>query len=122
MLEFLLGLLWNLALLAIVLAVCYVANWLWPDTLLDGYRLFTAVAIFALAFDAVLTFAVFADSQRRYGQFSTPGAFAERACAYLLAGAAGLCFAWLRAHRRNARAAAAAAPDPARYSRLQQPS
>jgi hypothetical protein len=37
-----------------------------------------------LVFDATLTFCVFADAPSRYGKFSTPDAFVERACAYTL--------------------------------------
>ena len=109
MFEFLLGLLSNLALLAAVLAVCCVVNRLWPDAPLDGARLFTTVAVCALIFDATLTFLVFADSQRRYGQFSTTGAFAERAGAYGLAAAASHAFARWRARRRRAHTATLAA-------------
>ncbi|CAB3771629.1 hypothetical protein [Paraburkholderia solisilvae] len=109
MFEFLLGLLSNLALLTAVLTVCCVFNWLWPDAPLDGVRLFTWVAVCALVFDATLTFLVFADAQRRYGQFSTTGAFAERACAYGLAALASHGFARWRARRRVAHTATLAA-------------
>jgi hypothetical protein len=104
MLELLLfHLLWIFALLAVVLAVCCVVNWLWPDESLDGSRIFVTVALFALGFDAALTFLVFADSQQRYGRFSSAIGFAGRACAYGLAGAAGFCFARLREQRRSRR-------------------
>jgi hypothetical protein len=104
MLELLLfHLLWMFALLAVVVAVCCVVNWLWPDESLDGLRIFMAVSLFALAFDAALTFLVFADSQQRYGKFSTTVAFAGRASAYGLAAAAGFCFARLREQRRSRR-------------------
>jgi len=96
-------LLWVFALLAVVLAVCCVVNWLWPDESLDGSRIFMTVALFALIFDAALTFLVFADSQLRYGKFSSALAFGGRACTYGLAGAAGFCFARLREQRRSRR-------------------
>jgi hypothetical protein len=102
MLELLLfHLLWIFALLALVLAVCCVVNWLWPDESLDVLGVFVTVAVFALIFDAALTFLVFADSHQRYGAFSSTAAFAGRACAYGLAGAAGFCFARLRRQRRS---------------------
>jgi hypothetical protein len=104
MLELLLfHLLWILALLALVLGVCCVVNWFWPDESLDGVRIFVTVAAFALVFDAALTFLVFADSQQRYGTFSSAIAFAGRACAYGLAATAGFCFARLRKQRQSRR-------------------
>jgi hypothetical protein len=102
MLELLLfHLLWIFTLLAVVLAVCCVVNWIWPDESLDVLRVFVAVAFFALIFDAALTFLVFADSQQRYGTFSSTVAFARRACAYGIAATAGFCFARLRRQRRS---------------------
>ena len=104
MLELLLfHLLWILALLALVLAVCCVVNWLWPGESLDGLRVFVTVAIFALVFDATLTFLVFADAQQRDGTFSSAIAFAGRACAYGLAATTGFCFARLRKQRQSRR-------------------
>ncbi|GAB7526017.1 hypothetical protein [Paraburkholderia sp. 2C] len=104
MLELLLfHLLWIVVLLALVLAVCCAVNWLWPDESLDRVRVFVTVAIFALIFDAALTFLVFSDSQPRYGMYSTALAFAGRACAYGLAATAGFCFARLRRQRRSRR-------------------
>ena len=102
MLNFLLGLFWNLAILAAVSCVCCAINGLAADTAIDGCVVFAMMAAFALAFDAALTFLIFADSQKHYGQFSTSGAFAERAFAYIIAGAVALCIARLRAVRRRA--------------------
>ncbi len=101
MTNFLFDLFSNLALLAFVLAACHLCNRLMPDASLslNGSRVFTVLASIAFLFDAVLTFLVFADSQNRYGQFSTPVAFFERACAYLLAIVAA--FAWLHMTRRS---------------------
>jgi hypothetical protein len=96
-------LLWMAALLVAVATVCCIVNGLWPDASLDALCVFAAVACFALAFDAALTFLVFADAQQRYGQFSTTPAFAGRACAYGLAGTAGLGLARWRARRRARR-------------------
>jgi hypothetical protein len=104
MLELLLfHLLWIVALLALALTVCCVINWLWPEESLDRLRVFVTVAIFALIFDAALTFLVFSDSQPRYGIYSSTIAFAGRACAYGLAATAGFCFARLRQQQRSRR-------------------
>ncbi|WNC89269.1 hypothetical protein RI103_16535 [Paraburkholderia sp. FT54] len=90
MTNFLFDLFWNLALLAFVLAACHMCNRFIPGASLNGSHIFTALASVALLLDAALTFLVFADSQNRYGQFSTSTAFFERGCAYLLAIAAAL--------------------------------
>ncbi|WP_429326247.1 hypothetical protein [Paraburkholderia sp. GAS348] len=92
MTNFLFGLVSNLALLAIVLIVCHLCNRLAPGAALNGAHIFVALALAALLFDAALTFLVFADAQTRYGTFSTPTAFFERASAYVLAAIAAL--AW----------------------------
>ena len=104
MTNFLFDLFSNLALLAFVLAACHLCNRLMPGASLNGPHVFTVLVLIALLFDTALTFLVFADSQSRYGQFSTPTAFFERACAYLLAIIAA--FAWRhfagRSHSANA--------------------
>jgi hypothetical protein len=56
-----------------------------PDLALNGDYIYLLLAATALVFDATLTFCVFADTPNRYGKFSTPGAFVERACAYTVA-------------------------------------
>lgn len=85
MTNFLFDLLSNLALLVLVLTACHLCNCVMPDASLNGARVFAVLALIALLFDTALTFLVFADSRNRYGQFSTPTAFFERTCAYLLA-------------------------------------
>ncbi len=98
MTHFLFDILSNLALLAVVLIACHLLNHLIPGTALDGRHVFTALMIAALLFDAALTFLVFADARHRYGEFSTPGAFLERASAYGFATLAA--FAWRFVARR----------------------
>ncbi|MBN3757002.1 hypothetical protein G3N95_28960 [Paraburkholderia sp. Tr-20389] len=85
MINFLLDLISNLAILAALLVVCCVVNKMRPDAYANGYLLFVAFVAVALLFDAALTFLVFADSQARYGKFSTTDAFATRSAAYLTA-------------------------------------
>jgi hypothetical protein len=105
MLNFLLGLFWNLALLAVVLGMCCALNYLAPHAALDSYRVIVLIALMAactLAFDAALTFLVFADAQQRYGQFSTGAAFAGRALAYISTCAGALGAARWRTARRKA--------------------
>jgi hypothetical protein len=97
MTNFLFDLFSNLALLAMVLAACHLCNRLIPGASLNGSHIFAALASVALLLDAALTFLVFADSQNRYGQFSTSTAFFERGCAYLLAIIAA--FTWRRLAR-----------------------
>ncbi|HEX7937152.1 MAG TPA: hypothetical protein VF573_29310 [Paraburkholderia sp.] len=98
MTNFLFDLFSNLALLAFVLAVCHLCNRFVPGASLNGSHIFSALASAAFLLDAALTFLVFADSQSRYGQFSTSSAFFERSGAYLLAIIAAL--TWRRAARR----------------------
>lgn len=98
MTNFLFDFISNLALLAIVLAVCHLFNRAIPGATVNGSHIFVALVSVALLLDAALTFLVFADSQNRYGQFSTSTAFFERAGAYLLAIVAA--FAWRRVSRR----------------------
>jgi hypothetical protein len=97
MTNFLFDLFSNLALLAFVLAACHLCNRLIPGASLNGSHIFAALAWVALLLDAALTFLVFADSQNRYGQFSTSAAFFERGSAYLLAIVAA--FTWRRVAR-----------------------
>jgi hypothetical protein len=100
-----LALFWNLTILAVVVTVCCVFNGWKPAVAANGCYVFIMLAGFAFAFDAALTFLVFADAQRRYGAFSTTGAFIERASSYVTACVVGLCFARLRMHRHKPRAA-----------------
>jgi len=85
MINFLLDLISNLAILAVLLAGCCIVNSMRPDACANGYLMFVVFAGVALLFDAVLTFLVFADSQARYGKFSTTDAFVARLAAYLTA-------------------------------------
>ena len=81
MTNFLFDLVSNLALLAIVLVACQLCNRLIPGVVLNGSRVFAALALTAVLLDAALTFLVFADARTRYGQFSTPSAFWVRSAA-----------------------------------------
>jgi hypothetical protein len=85
MTNFLFDLVSNLVLLAIVLSACHLCNRLVPSAALNGAHVFVVLVSAALLLDAALTFLVFADAQSRYGRFSTPTAFFERAGAYALA-------------------------------------
>ena len=100
MINFLLDLISNLIILAMLLTACCVINWMRPDAKANGYRVFVVLVAVALLFDSALTFLVFADAQARYGQFSTTEAFISRAGAYL----AACCVAVVldRMHRRKA--------------------
>ncbi|WP_144110149.1 hypothetical protein [Paraburkholderia sp. BCC1886] len=106
MTHFLFDLVSNLVLLAVVLTLCAMYNWLCnrlrnqpiPGTTLDGALIFVALALAALLLDAALTFLVFADAQNRYGQFASPAAFYERAAAYALA--AFVALGWRAISRR----------------------
>lgn len=99
MTNFLFDLFSNLALPAVVLIVCHLCNRLIPGASLNGAHVFVALALTALLLDAALTFLVFADAQTRYGQFSTPALFFERAGAYGLAAITAL--AWQYIARRT---------------------
>ena len=90
MTNFLFDLVSNLVLLAIVLSACHLCNRLVPGAALNGAHVFVALISAALLLDAALTFLVFADAQSRYGTFSTPAAFVERASAYVLSAVAAL--------------------------------
>ncbi|MGF6769142.1 hypothetical protein P3T18_001612 [Paraburkholderia sp. GAS199] len=104
MTNFLIDLISNLALLAFVLIACALCNRLIPGTVLDGARIFAALAVTALIFDAALTFVVFADAQTRYGKFSTTDAFLGRAGAYALAAVIALTYAKVDRRLRAAEA------------------
>ncbi|CAE6703092.1 hypothetical protein [Paraburkholderia nemoris] len=102
MTNFLFDLVSNLVLLAIVLSACHLCNRLVPGAALNGAHVFVALISAALLLDAALTFLVFADAQSRYGTFSTPAAFVERASAYVLSAVAALASRYVA---RRARAA-----------------
>jgi len=88
--NFLFDLTANLVILVTLLVACHLCNLARPDLALNGGYVYLVLASTALVFDAALTFLVFADAQSRYGQFSTPSAFVERASAYALACALAL--------------------------------
>ncbi|HWT37432.1 MAG TPA: hypothetical protein VN289_14175 [Paraburkholderia sp.] len=85
MINFLLDLISNLAILAVLLAAGCVVNRIRPGAYANGYLMFVVFIAVALLFDAALTFLVFADSQARYGRFSTTEAYVTRVAAYLTA-------------------------------------
>ncbi|WP_245253948.1 hypothetical protein [Paraburkholderia sp. LEh10] len=99
MINFLLDLISNLIILAVMLAACCVINWMKPDAKANGYLAFVVFVALALLFDAALTFLVFADSQARYGRFSTTGAFVARLAAYAAASAIAICLARVRSRK-----------------------
>ncbi|MFM0499480.1 hypothetical protein [Paraburkholderia caffeinilytica] len=101
--NFLFDLVSNLVLLGVVLSVCRLYNRLVSGAALNGPHIFIALISAALVLDAALTFLVFADAQNRYGKFSTPTAFFERASAYGLAAIAALASRYVA--RRRVRAA-----------------
>ncbi|MGF6570585.1 hypothetical protein ABH945_002696 [Paraburkholderia sp. GAS333] len=109
MTHFLLDLVSNLALLVIVRIACHLYNRFAPGRPVNGSHVFVTLALFALLLDAALTFVVFADSQSRYGQFSSPDAFVERACAYGLAIAAAVVWSYVA---RRARPRQVSADEP----------
>jgi hypothetical protein len=102
MLNFLLDLITNLIILALLLTACWAFNLARPDAKVNGYRVFVVLTTIAMLFDAALTFLVFADAQARYGQFSTTAAFVARAVAYVIA--CGVAILLERVHRRTASA------------------
>ncbi|KAA1006291.1 hypothetical protein FVF58_27345 [Paraburkholderia panacisoli] len=99
MANFLFDVVSNLALLATVLLACGLYNRLTAGPAVNGARVFAALASAALALDAALTFLVFADAQNRYGQFSAPAVFCQRAGAYLFSIVAA--FTWQSLARRK---------------------
>jgi hypothetical protein len=85
--------------------------------LLNGDYIYLLLAATALVFDATLTFCVFADAPSRYGKFSTPSAFVERACAYTVACALPLyCARCLRIRMEKAKASHALVIRTSPYS------
>ncbi|MGT2472237.1 hypothetical protein [Paraburkholderia terrae] len=55
MINFLLDLISNLIILAVLLTACCVINWMRPDAKADGYLVFVVFVAIALLFDAALT-------------------------------------------------------------------
>ncbi|WP_240057150.1 hypothetical protein [Paraburkholderia azotifigens] len=108
MINYLLDLISNLAILAVLLAACCVVNRIRPDAGANGYLMFVAFVAVALLFDAVLTFLVFADSQTRYGKFSTTEAFMTRLAAYLTACGIAIGLSRMRSRRAAERTGARA--------------
>lgn len=104
MTHFLFDLVSNLVLLVIALSACHLCNRLVPSAALNGAHISLALVSAALLLDAALIFLVFTDAQSRYGKFSTPTAFFERASAYVLAAIAALASQYVarrRARRQN---------------------
>jgi len=107
----------NLAILAALLIACHLCNLARPDLALNGGYTYLLLAATALVFDATLTFCVFADAPSRYGKFSAPDAFVERACAYTLACALALyCARRLRIRIEKAKASHALVIRTSPYS------
>ena len=69
-----------------------------------GYLVFVVFVAIALLFDAALTFLVFADSQARYGKFSTVQAFIPRLVAYLTASGIAIVLSRMRSRKATGRA------------------
>lgn len=82
--NFLFDLAANLAILTTLLVACHLCNLARPDLALNGGYVFAMLAATALLFDAALTFLVFADARSRYGKFSSPAEFGQRASACAL--------------------------------------
>lgn len=101
MFNFLLDLISNLIILAVLLTACCAFNWMRPDARVNGYLVFVVFIAIALLFDTALTFLVFADSQARYGKFSTTNAFIPRIAAYLTACGIAIYLSRMR-NRKNA--------------------
>jgi chromate transport protein ChrA len=106
MTHFLFDLALNLSLLVIVRIACHLYNRFTAAPAVNGSHVFASLAVFALLLDAALTFVVFADSQSRYGQFSSPDAFVERACAYGLAIVVASVWSYIARRARPQRASA----------------
>jgi hypothetical protein len=83
--NFLLDLISNQIILAFMLAACCIINLARPGATPNDYLVFVAFLAIALVLDAALSFLVFADSQARYGQFSTTQSGMPRFAAYLTA-------------------------------------
>jgi hypothetical protein len=115
--NFLFDLATNLAILAMLLIACHLCNLARPDLALNGGYTYLLLAATALVFGATLTFCVFADAPSRYGKFSTPSAFVERACAYTVACALPLyCARCLRIRMEKAKASHALVIRTSPYS------
>lgn len=121
MINFLLDLISNLVILAVVLAFCCVLQLMRPDVRLNGYHVFVGLVVPALLFDAILTFLIFADAQNRYGTFSTGRAFSQRAAAYSIACLIALYFARLRMRRVSRPADTRAVVRASPYSESRRP-
>jgi hypothetical protein len=106
MINFLLDLISNLIILAMLLTACCVINWMRPDAKANGYRVFVVLVAIALLFDGALTFLVFADSQARYGKFSTVQAFIPRLAAYVTACGIAIGLSRMRSRKAAGRAGA----------------
>jgi hypothetical protein len=121
MINFLLDLISNQDILAVVATVCCAINLTRTDVRLNGYHVFIGLVGAALLVDAALTFLVFADSQSRYGTFSTTHAFLQRAAAYLAACAIAFYFARLRTPKPHAPAVEHVVIPTSPYSNSQLP-
>ncbi|TCG09968.1 hypothetical protein BZM27_01405 [Paraburkholderia steynii] len=104
MINFLLDLISNLIILAVLLTACCVINWMRPDAKADGYLVFVVFVAIALLFDAASTCLVFADSQARYGKFSTTQAFIPRLAAYVTASGIAIGLSHTRSRKAAGRA------------------
>ena len=102
--NFLLDLISNLIILTVLLTACCVINWMRPDAKPNGYLVFVVFVAIALLFDAALTFLVFADSQARYGKFSTVQAFIPRLAAYVTACGIAIGLSRMRSRKAAGRA------------------
>jgi hypothetical protein len=100
--NFLFDLVTNLAILTTVLIACHLCNLTRPDLALNGGYVFVLLVATAMLFDATLTFLVFADAPSRYGKFSSPAEFVQRASACALACVIGL-FVARRVRMRRAK-------------------
>ncbi|MDE1143336.1 MAG: hypothetical protein V4793_20450 [Paraburkholderia tropica] len=95
----------NLALLAAVQLVCWFIRAMRPDLSVRGARVFVGMMVLACAFDAALTFLVFADAGGPWRERHPVEAFFPRAAAYVLSALFALVAGGLasrRAANRNA--------------------
>jgi hypothetical protein len=72
----------NLGLLALVHAACWIARQVRPELTLRGTRVYLALLGIALAFDAALTYLVFADAGGIWHQYDPGATFPLRGAAY----------------------------------------
>ncbi|MEX3931384.1 hypothetical protein AB4Y32_06110 [Paraburkholderia phymatum] len=121
MVNFLLDLISNLVILAVMLTVCSLFNGMRPGAKANGYLVFFVFIAIALAFDAALTFLVFADSQTRYGKFSTTESFMQRFAAYLTASGIAVCLARMRGRKASQGAQGSAVIQTSAYTKSQLP-